>query len=95
MSEGSRRTTRELRDGLAARRAQIEKDFKALGVRFEEATNVRRLLTRHPVLAVTAGSLLGVLLVRRPAFLVAVARRAATWGVPLLVSAVSERLARR
>ena len=82
------RSARELRQSLAENREQMEKDLAELGDRFQDIMNPRHLLSRHPILSLGAGALLGYLVIRRPAQLVRAVSRFAGLGAPLLLSAL-------
>jgi len=79
---------RELREALAKDRQQIESDLSELGSRFHDILSPRQLLSRHPILTVGAGAVLGFLIVRRPTQLLRAASRLAGLGAPLLLSAL-------
>lgn len=85
---GEKRSARDLREALEKNRQQIQRDVSELGHRFHDILNPRQLLSRHPILTAGAGAVLGFLIVRRPAQVVRAASRLASFGAPLLLSAL-------
>ena len=80
------RSAKELRASLDATRDQIDGDLTALGDRIQESVSPLQQLSRHPLVFVVAGTVVGFLLIRKPAMLLRAAGRLAKWGAPVLLS---------
>lgn len=87
----SRRSTSEIRAAMAKRREQIENDLSEVQERIDSGFHPVRLLSRHPALTLVAGAVVGLFLVRNPAFVGRTLTRAASVGAPLLLKAIFQR----
>jgi hypothetical protein len=86
-----RRSTQEIRESLRASRRLIDEDLDELESRVQENMSPTRLLARHPVLFTAAGALLGLMVVRNPAFLGRSLVRLAQVSTPLLLRSFLRR----
>jgi hypothetical protein len=94
MSNG-RRSTREIRQSLAATRRRLDADLEELELRMEDGLTPRHLAMRHPALVTVAGVILGVIVVRNPAFVARSLSRIVGMTTPWLVKGLIQRVTSR
>ncbi len=90
-----RRSTREIRQSLAASRLRLDEDLEELELRMEDSLSPRHLAMRHPALVTVAGVLLGVIVVRKPVLVVRSLSRLVGMTAPWLVKGLFQRATSR